>query len=213
MTALLRAIRRHPWAFAMTFAGFLLGYHALLALLVTLRFEGLPNYFMHYDVTQNLALIMDGTESWRDRLKLFYQEPWLEFGYRNPDYYGIAEWSYIIMPSRLLLVTLTALALGLSTALWLDVRNQTGRRCLAVSSGGAIMLGLGSASLTWVVCCATPSWIVVLSMLGLGTQIALSLQPWGTALIVAGLVLQFFVVVYLARQVRQTTPPTLTESF
>ena len=210
MSALIRAIHRHPWAFALTFAGFVLGYHALLALMVILRFDGMPNYFTHYDVVQNLALIMDGTNHWGDRLALFYQEPWLEFGYKNPDYYGIAEWSYMIMPSRLILVSFTALVLGLSVALWRDSRNRTGGQSLAVSSGGALMLGLGTASLTWIVCCATPSWVVLLAMLGMGTNLALALEPLGTGLVVAGLALQILVVVYLARQAAKTATQPLS---
>ncbi len=213
MTALIRAIRRHPWAFVVTFLGFLLGYHALMALTVILRFDGLPNYFTHYDVVQNLGLIMEGTGNWSDRLNLFYEEPWLEFGYANPDYYGIAEWSYMIMPLRLILVSLTALALGLSVALWRDARNRTGNRCLAVSGGGALMLGLGTASMTWIVCCATPSWVVLLAMLGLGVNLALALEPLGSALVLAGLVLQILVVVYLARLAGGSKSPTsLSES-
>lgn len=213
MTALISTIRRHPWAFSVTFLGFLLGYHALLALMVILRFDGMPNYFSYHEVMKNLGLIMEGTGNWNDRLSLFYQEPWLEFGYANPDYYGIAEWSYMIMPSRLILVALTALALGLSVALWRDARNRTGNQCLAISSGGALMLGLGTASLTWVVCCATPSWVVLLAMLGMGTNLALALEPWGMALVLAGLVLQLLVVVYLARSAGRATPPnTLPDS-
>ena len=213
MTILFRAIRRHPWAFALTFLGFLLGYHALLALMVILRFDGMPNYFSYHDVVKNLGLIMEGTGHWGDRLRLFYQEPWLEFGYANPEYYGIAEWSFMIMPSRLILVALTALALGLSLVLWLDARNRTASQCLAVGGGGALMLGLGTASLTWVVCCAYPSWVVLLAMLGMGTNLALSLEPWGAALVITGVVLQLSVVVYLARAASRATPPTaLSES-
>lgn len=213
MTALIRAIRRHPWAFGLTFTGFLLGYHAFLALTVILRFDGMPNYFTHYDVVKNAGLIMEGTGNWSDRLNLFYQEPWLEFGYSNPDYYGLAEWSYMIMPSRLILVALTALALAFSVALWRDARNRTGNQCLAISGGGALMLGLGTASLTWIVCCATPSWVVLLAMLGLGVNLALALEPLGSALVVAGLILQIIVVVYLARVAGRSTPPeSLSES-
>lgn len=201
-----QALRNHPLAFSLTALGFLVGYHALLALVVIIRFDGWPNYFTHHDLVGNLGLIVEGTSHWRDLLPLLYQEPWLEFGYRNAEYYGIAEWSYLIMPSRLLLVVLSGVSMGMSVALLREsARDEArqGRRCLAATGGGAVLLGLGTASLTWIVCCAYPSWVVLLAMLGVGTNLALAMEPLGVAIVVGGISLQLLAVFIQAKQLRR----------
>ena len=45
------------------------------------------------------------------------------------------------------------------------------------------------ATVTWVVCCAGPTWVVVLAMLGLGSSLALTLQPLGWLMAPIGLAL------------------------
>jgi len=162
--------------------GILLTYHLLLALVVLVRFQAWPNYFRVYPLLENLGLVLTGTPSWLDAFGIAIQEPWLEFGYANPDYYGIAEWSYMILPSRLLLVALASLLLAIS---WSRLKS-----CPATSLAGASLVGIGSASLTWVVCCGYPSWIVLLSILGLDTAIALQLEPWGLGIVLTGVGLQ-----------------------
>lgn len=159
-----------------------IAYHLLLALIVLVRFDAWPNYFRVYPLLHNLELVLTGTPSWLDALGIAIQEPWLEFGYANPDYYGIAEWSYMILPSRLLTVTFASLLLALS---WSRIKS-----CPAVSLAGASLVGLGCASLTWVVCCAYPTWIVLLAILGLDTAVALQLEPWGLGIVLAGMGLQ-----------------------
>ena len=169
-------------------AGFLVGYHLLLALVVLLRFEAWPNYFHVHALAENFVLILRGTPSWIDAIGIAIQEPWLEFGYANPDYYGIAEWSYMILPSRLLMVVLASVLLAVA---WQDTRQGSAPYpARSLNLTGAMLLGLGCASLTWVVCCAYPSWIVLLAILGLDTALALRLEPLGLAFVLGGLGLQ-----------------------
>lgn len=173
-------------------AGILLAYHLLLALVVLARFGAWPNYFQVHPLLENLGLVLGGTPSWLDAIRIALQEPWLEFGYANPDYYGIAEWSYMILPSRLLLVALASLLLAWSLG---RARACPARAYspAALNLAGASLVGLGCASLTWVVCCAYPSWIVLLAILGLDSALALKLEPWGLGLVLAGIGLQLAV--------------------
>jgi hypothetical protein len=67
------------------------------------------------------------------------------------------------------------------------IRNR--RKLYAVAGVGSGLVGISSATLTWVVCCATPSWVVGLAMLGMSTSLALWLEPFGKIINVLGLVL------------------------
>jgi hypothetical protein len=62
-------------------------------------------------------------------------------------------------------------------------------------------IGLTSATLTWVVCCATPSWTVALAMLGMSSSVALLLEPLGVLMTVTGLCLMVFVIYYQLKQI------------
>src|SRR5690606_229542 len=55
-------------------AGFLVGYHLLLALVVLLRFEAWPNYFHVHALAENFVLILRGTPSWIDAIGIAIQE-------------------------------------------------------------------------------------------------------------------------------------------
>jgi hypothetical protein len=48
---------------------------------------------------------------------------------------------------------------------------------------------LANATLFWVVCCATPTWVVALAMLGVSVSVAFVLEPLGPLLTAAGLAL------------------------
>ena len=71
---------------------------------------------------------------------------------------------------------------------------------MAAASGGAAMVGLSSATLSWVVCCATPTWVVSLAMMGMSASLALWLEPVGDLITIAGFSLLFFSVWFLARR-------------
>ena len=70
----------------------------------------------------------------------------------------------------------------------------------AAAALGSAFIGLTGATLTWVVCCATPSWVVALTMLGMSASLALWLSPLGAVLKGLGLLMLVGVV---AAQVRR----------
>jgi len=58
----------------------------------------------------------------------------------------------------------------------------------AVATGaGALVGGAAATTITWVVCCAAPTWVVGLAVMGVGVTTALALQPFGGWLLLLGL--------------------------
>ena len=145
-----------------------------------------------YDWPANIARILRSTPSVRDALPIALDEWLLELGYIDPAYgHGIAVWSLAVLPAKLLLVTLAGALIGANAVLLRAVPCPAVGRCaIGLGSGaGAGLAGLASASVTWVVCCGTPSWAITLSMLGVDISTALWLQPLGPWLQAAGLAL------------------------
>lgn len=157
----------------------------MLAALV-IRFGDLPNYWTLYNWPANVIEIVRSTPAVSDMVPIILDEWLLEVGFMNYDYgLGIAEWSMNVQPAKLLIVLFLGALLG--TVLVLAKRDVTA--CSpAVSAGARTTAGLGagmvamtSLTMTWVVCCATPSWVVGLAMLGVGVSTALWLEwagPW-----------------------------------
>ena len=171
--------------------GFVAIYYAGLLLGVIVRFGELPNYVRVYDYVHNVATIIRSTPSVRDMVPIILDEWLLEVGFMNRNYgHGIAEWSYQIIPAKLAVV----LALGALVATNIALLKQLPRACaravpytgVAATGLGAAFVGFTSITLTWVVCCATPSWAVGLAMLGVGASTAFGVQPYGPAITVAG---------------------------
>ena len=194
------AISRHRWLWLTIVAAFPLLYHVLMLLALVTRFAALPNYYVVYDWPGNVAEIIRSTPAVSDMLPIVRDEWLFEVGRMNYDYgNGISEWSMSLIPAKLLIV-MCAGALVASTIVLL---LPTVRRCTlgqagstgAVTGLGAGLVGLSSLTMTWVVCCATPSWIVGLAMLGVSVSTATWLEsfgPWlnalGFALLLAGVV-------------------------
>lgn len=185
-----RAIAERPLVWAALSAGLLALYYLVLFGSLLLRFGVLPNYVVWHDVAGNFGNILAGAASWPDRLTLLADEPWFETGYRNPDYYNLAEWSFLLMPGRLLVMPLVAAMLASFMLLRLENPACAQRRPVQAAAGlGAAMLGVASASLYWVVCCGAPSWIAFLAVLGLSTSAALAIEPYGIAVAAFGFAL------------------------
>lgn len=173
--------------------GFLAGYYLLILVATMLRFGEIPNYVVFYDVINVYSLILKGTPSLLDAIPIMLDEAWIETGYKNPDYYGVATWSYMLIPPKMLIV----LFAGMLLATFYVLRKEAGnactlveRRTTIVGAGlGTSLVGLTSVTLTWVVCCATPSWVVALSMLGMNASLALFIEPVGKLLTLAGFVI------------------------
>ena len=82
--------------------GFVSVYYLLILLATMVRFAEIPNYLTVHDVLHNYYLVLTGTPSLIDAIPIMFEEPWLETGYKNPLYYGVATWSYMLIPLKML---------------------------------------------------------------------------------------------------------------
>lgn len=199
------AIRAQPRAWAGIVVATVVLYYALLLLSLIVRFGNWPNYVVGYDWPGNVARIFASTPSLSDAFAIAEEEWLLEVGYMNMDFgHGIAEWSLTLVPPKMLVILL--LGALLATISVLAARracraNAAGEAAAVVSASGlgAGLVALTGATMTWVVCCASPSWIVGLAMLGLSVATANWLEPIGPWLTLAGFALLAGTVVSLAR--------------
>lgn len=194
------AIKQRWDILLLTSFGFLILYYVGLLLVTMIRFGEIPNYVELYDVFATYRLIFEGTPSFQDALPILIAEPWFEAGYKNPNYYGVATWSFMLIPPKMLLVFFMGILLGIFAVLLTYARKvachvKTDKRLVAAAGMGSVLISLTSATLTWVVCCATPSWVVALAMLGMSSSLALWLEPLGSFLSIAGLVLMLWIIV------------------
>lgn len=171
----------------------------LIALIV--RFQAVPNYITFYDWIGNVSWIIQSTPSWRDMLPIISEEWLIEIGKMNYDYgTGISEWSLNVVPSKVLVMFFLGSLIGLSSMLMRSDECSVGsKRGLALGTGvGGILIAMTNATMSWVVCCATPSWVVGLAMLGLGVSTSLALETMGPALSGTGLLVLLTVIFILA---------------
>jgi hypothetical protein len=182
--------------------GFALAYNLALLTATIIRFGSWPNYVRVHDLADAVRLIFKGTPDLADALTLLGDEIWVEIGYMHPSF-RLAEWSFNLMPARMALVLLggaliaTYVALGHACA----IRSRSG---VAAVGAGTALVALTSATLMWVVCCSSPSWVVGLAMLGLGVSMSLALEPLGLPLSAAGFLL--LIAGILAKAYRVATP-------
>lgn len=186
-----RTVAQHRVRWLAISLGFVVTYYAGLLLFTMLRFGEIPNYAVFHDVFGVYRLIYEGTPSVSDALSIMMDEAWFEAGYKNPLYYGIATWSYMLIPPKVLLVFLTGVLVAtvvvLAAAGKAAACPASSKQAYATAGMGTALVGLTSATLTWVVCCATPSWVVSLAMLGMSVSLALWLEPAGMILTPLGL--------------------------
>ena len=182
--------------------GFTLGYYILLMLALMVRFADLPNYVTFYNWPKNIWTIFRSTPSLGDVPPIVAQEYLIEFGHMNHDFgNGISEWALNILPYKVLLVAFLS---GLLAANILLLRVKTGcssaTRLKAGSATGlgAVFVAVTSATMSWVVCCATPTWIVGLSMLGLSVSASFWIEPAGPYLTAGGYLLLAITMLVLA---------------
>jgi len=209
MTLLFSAVKKHWLAFTGISVGFVVIYYGVLLLLTMIRFAEIPNYIVFHDIIGIYGLILEGTPSMSDAFMIAKDEAWIETGYKNPEYYGVATWSYMLIPPKMFLVFLMGLLLATFTVLILASREQgcalkSGNKLYATAGVSTTFVSLTSATLTWVVCCATPSWVVALAMLGMNASLALWLEPLGQLLMSAGLGLMLVVILYQLKQLALT---------
>jgi hypothetical protein len=206
-----QAIKQQWGLWLLLTVGFIVLYYGGLLLVTMIRFHEIPNYVEVYDIAQVYQQIFEGTPSLKDALGILVDEAWIETGYKNPDYYGIATWSYMLIPPKMLLLVIMAALVATFIVLSVYSRKnacpiKNRGKLYALAGIGSGFVGMTSATLTWVVCCATPSWIVGLAMLGMSSSLALWMEPFGLVLKVLGLGLVFFIIVLQLKSIAAKTP-------
>jgi hypothetical protein len=186
-------------------AGFFLGFELLQLALLILRFQTFPNYLTAYDWPGNIARIVRMTPSVADMVSIALDEWLIEIGSMDFAYgHGIAEWSFVLVPAKAAVALVVALLLAANVVLLRALRKacplpvRLGASIIA--AGGALIAGAATMTMTWVVCCAAPSWVVGLAVLGVGVATAFALQPIGGWLSLAGIVLLAATATALARR-------------
>tara|TARA_R110002072_G_scaffold38973_1_gene112456 strand:- start:279 stop:977 length:699 start_codon:yes stop_codon:yes gene_type:complete len=173
--------------------GFPLAYYALMFAALVIRFQAWPNYAVTYDWLGNVAEIIRATPAVTDMGPIIAQEWLFEIGRMNYDFgNGISEWSLNINPAKVLVVCVLGALIATLTALILT----RGAHCSAARLNGAgaagglgaVLVAMTNVTLAWVVCCATPSWVVGLAILGLGVSTSLWLEQFGWWIEYAGFV-------------------------
>ena len=192
LAVLLREIRANIWLWlSLTvglFAAFLLAQLVLLAV----RFHELPNYLVVHDWPGNIARIVRMTPSIADMVPIMLDEWLIEIGSINYAYgHGIAEWSFVLVPAKAGVLLVIAVLLATIAVLLRSVRGTCplSARLMALvgAAGGAVVAGVTSMTITWVVCCAAPTWVVGLAILGVSVASAFALQPIGGWLTLLGI--------------------------
>ena len=186
-------------------AGFFIAFELFQLALLVLRFQTFPNYLTAYDWPGNIARIVRMTPSVVDMVSIALDEWLIEIGSMDFAYgHGIAEWSFVLVPAKAAVALVVALLLATNVVLLRALRNacplpaRLGASIIA--AGGALIAGAATMTMTWVVCCAAPSWVVGLAVLGLGVATAFALQPIGGWLSLAGILLLAATATALARR-------------
>ncbi|MDW3222843.1 MAG: hypothetical protein R8G34_08155 [Paracoccaceae bacterium] len=113
---------------------------------------------------------------------------------------GISEWSLNVIPSRL--IVLFVLGAMVSWCLALTKQDKcaanAGATLRATTGLGAVLVAMTNATMSWVVCCATPTWVVGVAMLGLGVSTSLALETMGPVLSGSDFLMLAVTIVYLA---------------
>jgi len=178
-----------------------LGWQVLMLLALMLRFKAPPNYADWHNWPANVWTIIQSTPSWSDMPPIIKEEWLFEVGRMNYDYgIGISEWSLNVIPSRLLMLFVA----GALCALLYSLLKQSGCSSLtrtATSTSGGIalfLIAMTNATMSWVVCCATPTWVVGLAMLGLGVSTSLALESLGSSIAISGFSILVAFIVFTA---------------
>lgn len=185
-------------------------FQLLMMVALMVRFQAFPNYVIGYDWIGNVLHIIRSTPSWSDIPPIVNQEWLIEIGKMNYDYgMGISEWSLNVVPVRMVVLFILGTLVALCTSL---LRSDTcdaatGTTLRATTGLGAILIAMTNATMSWVVCCAAPSWVVGLAMLGLGVSTSLALETMGPALNMAGFGLLLLTVFFLAWRKNRVSKP------
>lgn len=193
---LMQEIKRNPLNTVLAVLLIPAGYYAILMVSLILSFNNFPNYVTFYDWIGNSVEILRSTPSVTDAATIISEEWLIEIGYMNYDYgFGISEWSLNIMPFKVLLVMFLAALLLINFRLFRFCKKNAScatsksslKTSIATTGLGSVLVGAASMTMFWVVCCASPTWVVGLAMLGLvSVSAALALDPLETYVLMLG---------------------------
>jgi hypothetical protein len=219
MTSVLACLRREVlarvWFWVTVVVAFFVGFHGLQLGMLMVRFEAWPNYAAVHDWPANVARIVRSTPAISDMIPIILDEWLVEIGSMNYSFgRGIVEWSFVLIPGKAVVVLATAVLVATNLALL----RAAGKACAmsarlasaAATGAGALAVGAAATTITWVVCCAAPTWVVGLSVMGVGVTTALALQPLGGWLSLLGLSVLVASAILLVRQLAGRTPPEPT---
>jgi hypothetical protein len=175
-------------------AGFFAASQLLQLALLMLRFQEFPNYMTVHDWPGNIARIVRMTSSVTDMVSIALDEWLIEIGSMNFAYgHGVSEWSFVVVPAKAAVMLTIALLLATNVVLLRSVRRTCplSERLAAsfAATSGALMAGLSAMTITWVVCCAAPTWVVGLAIMGVSVTTAFELQAIGGWLSLLGILL------------------------
>ena len=200
-----RAIGQHKFIWLSTVVGFISVYYLMLFAAMVVRFDNVPNYVTFYDYIGNVVTILKETPAFSDAINILKDEWLIEIGFMNYDYgNGVSEWALNVIPSYL--VVQIAAGMLVATAVVVVVKSRgactvrSNLAAMSVTGGGAFLVGFTTATLSWVVCCAAPTWVVGLAMLGMSASLALWFEPVGLALSLMGFALLLAGVLLLSRE-------------
>jgi hypothetical protein len=209
MTSALACLRHEvlarAWSWVTVVVAFFVGFHGLQLATLMLRFEAWPNYAVVHDWPANVARIVRSTPAISDMIPIILDEWLVEIGSMNYSFgRGIVEWSLVLIPGKAVVV----LGIAALVATNLVLLRAAGKTCavsarlgsLVATGAGAFVAGMAAITITWVVCCAAPTWVVGLSVMGVGVATALALQPLGGWLSLLGLLALVASAILLLRQ-------------
>ena len=208
-------IKLYRWRWLAISIGFTVLYYILILLFTMIRFHDLPNYVAFENVFHVYHMVFANTPSFSDALSIISDETFFETGFKDPHYYGIATWSFSLVPPKMLMMLFMSMLMTTyiflkshtKQTLCLQRSTQVPSPKLTGTAGiGTMLVSLTNVTLSWVACCATPNWSVALTMLGLSSSISLWLNPYGTYLTIIGLVLLVFAIFYQAHYLAKINP-------
>ncbi len=197
------AVKARPGLWLAITLGFPVLYHVAMLLALLARFQEMPNYTVTYDWLGSMVEIVRSTPAFSDMPAIMAEEWLFEIGRMNYDFgNGISEWSMNVNPFKVMIITILASLIATIAVLALSRRKQCSGVRLngagAAGGVGAVLVGMTNVTLAWVVCCATPNWVVGLAILGLGTSTSLWLEQFGWWFEYAGFALLLAAVFWLS---------------
>lgn len=202
---LLSIIKHHWLVWVLSVLALSIVYYMAMLLALIIKFQALPNYINVFEWRENVLWILESTPSLRDALLIISEEWWIEIGFMNFDFgNGISEWSLFVSPWKVLGV-MVFFSLLVTYGLVLRDRRQVCTRGLnyasKISTGlGGLFFGITSLTMYWVVCCATPTWVVGLAIMGLGVSTSLMIEPLGFWLNALAYILMIFALLMVAHK-------------